>query len=386
MPDGVLHLVDCLNVGGTERQLYALLERLDRDRYTPFVGCFKAGGDLHPKLLDLGIEPMEFPLRGSLAQTNTAYQVARLALAGKRLGIGVIHAHDFYSNLIGVAAARLCGAASIASRRDLAHWLSPAKKYALSVACQLADAVLANAAAVAEQSMRELGVAARKLRVVPNGIDLAAFDRQAKAPPNPALPICEGELRITQVSSMHLPDKGHEDLLTAAASLTARGLRAQYLLVGDGGLRPHLEARARALGVADRVHFLGRRSDVPSILARSHIVVHPSWAEGFPNAVLEAMCAGKPLVTTRVGGVPEVVRDGAEGLLVPPRQPPELATAVATLLGNKDARRDIGCRGRARVEATYSLERMCATVENIYAELLAPRTPGRGSWQAHAAR
>lgn len=371
-PVGVLHVVDCLNVGGTERQLFELLRRLDRDRFRPLVACFKAGGELHPQLLDLGIAPREFPLRGTLAQANTAVQVMRMALLCRREAIEVVHAHDFYSNVIGVAAATLAGARAIASRRDLAHWLSPGQRQGLRLTCRLADAVIANAAAVAAQTASELGVPADKLHVVPNGIDVAQFDRQASRPPDPPLPPAPaGAPRVVMVGSMHLPDKGHADLLEAAALLRRRGVRAQYLLVSDGALRPSLLARARALDLHDDdVVFLGRRADVPSVLARADVVAHPSWAEGFPNVVLEAMCAARPVVATRVGGIPEVLRDGRHGLLVPPRRPDALADALERLLADPVDAHLMGLHGRRQVEDVYSLDRMCAGVESLYERLV----------------
>src|SRR5258708_5864686 len=170
-PIGVLHVVDCLNVGGTERQLFELVRRLDRARFRPLIACFKSGGELHPRLLDLGIEPIEFPLRGTLAQANTAYQISRMALLCKRTNTRVVHAHDFYSNLVGVAAAGLAGARSIASRRDLAHWLGGTQRKALRFTLRMADAIVANAAAVADQTERDFAVAAPQMHIVPNGID-----------------------------------------------------------------------------------------------------------------------------------------------------------------------------------------------------------------------
>jgi glycosyltransferase involved in cell wall biosynthesis len=375
---GVLHVVDCLNVGGTERQLFELLRRLDRRRFRLMIACFKSGGELLPRLLELGLTPIEFPLRGSLAQPNTAYQIARMALLCRRENLRIVHAHDFYSNVIGVAAAELAGARSIASRRDLAHWLSPSKRRALRFACRVADLVIANAGAVAEQSRRELGVTVDKLRIVPNGIDVASFDEQARRAPDSPLPDAPpGRPRIAMVASMHLPDKGHADLLAAAAQLKRAGTRAQWLLVSDGALRPALEAHARALGLDDDVHFLGRRHDVPSILSRCDLVAHPSWAEGFPNAVLEAMCAARPVVATRVGGVPEVMVPDETGLLIEPRKPAALAAALARLITNPLAAHVMGLRARQRVESAYSLDQMCRTVENLYRSLAhgAPRAP-----------
>jgi glycosyltransferase involved in cell wall biosynthesis len=370
---GVLHIVDCLAVGGTERQLVELLRHLDRTRFRPLVACFKAHGELLPTLRQMGLEPRQFPLRGSLMQPNTAWQIARIALLCRRERVSVVHAHDFYSNVIGVAAASMAGVASIASRRDLAHWLSAAQRRALRLACALADVVVANATAVADQTARDLGISDDKLTVVPNGIDVASFDLQAFRTPDPLLPSGPPDLpRVVMVGSMHLPDKGHGDLLAAATLLKERGVRAQWLLVSDGALRPKLEAEVRRLGLDGAVFFLGRREDVPSVLTRSDVVAHPSWAEGFPNAVLEAMCAARPVVATRVGGIPEVMVDGETGILVAPHAPAELAAAIERLIRQPLDGHVMGLRGRQRVESVYALDRMCSTVERMYEALALP--------------
>lgn len=369
-PLGVLHLVDCLNLGGTERQLYELLRRLDRRRFRPHVACFHAGGELEPTLRALGLPPLALPLRGTLYRPNTAVQIARLALACRQRAVRVIHAHDFYSNLIGVAAARLAGARVIASRRDLAHWLSPGRRRALRSALRFADRVLANAEAVGRLALREQAVPPSKLRVVPNGIDVAAFDTIARLAPDPPLPPRRtGVPRLAVVASMHRPDKGHGDLLEAAARLDARGVGADWLLLSDGALRPAWEARARALGLKHAIHFLGRRRDVPAVLAHADLIVHPSWSEGFPNAVLEGMCAGRPVVATDVGGVPEVMEEGMTGCLVPPHRPDALTDAIAGMLADPARLQAMGRAARARVEARFSVERMTASVEAIYDEL-----------------
>jgi len=210
------------------------------------------------------------------------------------------------------------------------------------------------------------------MRVVPNGIDVAHFDLQAFKTPDPLLPAVDVSLpRVCMVASMHLPDKGHGDLLQAAAILKARGVGAQFLLVSDGGLRKDLEAQALALGLGDDVVFLGRRDDVPSVLVRADIVAHPSWSEGFPNAVLEAMCAARPVVATRVGGIPEVMRDGEHGILISPERPAELATALEKLIAHPLAAHVMGLRGRQHVEREFSLDKMRAAMESLHATLAA---------------
>ena len=368
-PCGVLHVVDCLNVGGTERQMFELIRRLDRERYRPLVATFKQGGELLPSLRKLGVEPAVFDLGGSLTRPQALRAVAQLALYCRRENVRIVHAHDFYSNVIGVTAAQLARVRSIASRRDLAHWLNGIQRGALRLALKLADRVVANAEAVGRLVASAESVPASKLRVVPNGIDVDRFDQVAIT--DPLLPpVPEGVPRIGMVASMHLPDKGHADLLEAAALLQQRGVRAQWLLVSDGARRCSLEQKARSLALSDVV-FVGRRTDVPAIWSRVDLAVHPSWAEGFPNAVLEAMCASRPVVATRVGGIPEVMVDGETGLLVEPRQPEALADRIESLLGAPDRMREMGHRGRARVMERYSLDRMTAAVEEIYGSLAA---------------
>jgi glycosyltransferase involved in cell wall biosynthesis len=369
-PCGVLHVVDCLNVGGTERQMFELLRRLNRRRWRPLLATFKQGGELLSDLRKIGIEPTVFNLGGSLTSAEAAISLARLAWLIRRENVRVVHAHDFYANVIGVAAAKMARVPAIASRRDLAHWLNPVQRRLLTVTLSLSDVVIANAEAVGARVTEREAVPMSKLHVVPNGIDVARFDTLAAHEPDPALPPSDRP-RVAMVASMHLPDKGHADLLQAAALLHARGIRPQWLFVSDGRLRNELEGRAHSLGL-DQVHFLGRRNDVPAILKRVDLVVHPSWAEGFPNAVLEGMCAGKPVIATRVGGIPEVMSEGETGVLLHPQQPEQLADTIAAMLADPERMKALGRAGRARVERLYSLDRMLATVQELYDTLTAP--------------
>jgi glycosyltransferase involved in cell wall biosynthesis len=344
--------------------MYELLRRLDREHFKPSLACFHAGGELRDPLTEIGVEPIEVPLHGSLARPNTAVQVARLVQICRRRRIRVLHAHSFYANLIAVAAAKLARARTIVSRRDLANWLSPAKQRTQGIACRLADRVLANADAVAQRYITVEGGEPEKLRVVPNGIDLEVFDRQAaqsvELPPRKP-----GFLRAVTVASMNYEDKGHADLLDTARLLHDRGVPVEWLLVSDGSLRPSLEARAQGL----EVHFLGRQKNVAAVLAATDLLVHPSWAEGFPNALLEGMSASLPVVSTDVGGCPELVVHRQTGLLVPPRRPSVLASAIERLASNRAWASQLGAAGRARVAARFTLDRMTRTVENLYNEL-----------------
>ncbi|MBI4560759.1 MAG: glycosyltransferase, partial [Candidatus Rokubacteria bacterium] len=144
----------------------------------------------------------------------------------------------------------------------------------------------------------------------------------------------------------------------------------RFLVVGDGELRSRLEAQVRALGLDSRVHFLGWRSDLPRVYADLDLVLLTSANEGLPVSVIEAMAAARPVVATRVGGVPDLVEDGVAGLLVPPGNPGALAEAIVTLLADPERRRDMGEAGRKRVHPAFSASRLLADIDHVYSALL----------------
>jgi len=364
-----LHVVGCLTVGGSERQMHGLVRELGAAGARSLVGYLRAGtGELLAPLEDLGAEPTHVDLGGSLASPRALLAVARLALRCRRERVDVLHAHDYAANLVAVAAARLAALPVIASRRDLADWRPARELRLLGIACRRADRVLVNATPIVAIAIRD-GVDPARVRVVENGIDLAAFDARARAAPDPPLPACDRPT-IAVVGNMDRPHKGHADLLAAAARL---GRNVRWLFVSDGPLRAELEAKARSLGLD--VVFLGRRRDVPALLARASALVHPSRSEGCPNVVLEAMAAGLPVVATRVGGTADLLGD--TGWLVPPGDGVALTDAVAEILSDPARARERGARARRRVEARFSMAHAAARVLGIYDELSRARGRGR---------
>ena len=368
----VFHLISALNVGGTERQLVELTRGLAaRSSWRSRIICFRKTGALLEEVRALGVEPRALSLHGSLRRAGTALVLYRLA-AWLREEPAILHCHDAYAVMVGVPAARLAGVPVLAARRDLAHHLSPAQRLALRGAMRLATRVLANAATVAAQAAHEDGLPPSRLVVVPNGLDLARFDARAARLDAPAPPEFGRVPTVLMVGRMIHRVKGHDVLLRAAAIVHRERPEVTFLIAGDGEREPELRTLAGALGLAHRVRFLGRRGDVPALLRRADLVCHPARAEGLPNAVLEAMAAGRPLVATAVGGTPELVRDGVDGLLVPPDDPAALASALLSLLADP-ARDRYGQAARRHVERELTLERLVERTERVYAALLEPR-------------
>jgi glycosyltransferase involved in cell wall biosynthesis len=197
---------------------------------------------------------------------------------------------------------------------------------------------------------------------IPSGIDL---DAVLSAPP---AHLVSGRLVIGAIGRL-APVKGHQQLIEAAPDILRRFPDARLLLVGDGELRPALEKRAETLGLADRIIFAGFRQDVPSIIAGMDLVVLPSLNEGMGRVLVMAMAQGKPIVASRVGGVPELLGEGEAGVLVPPGDSRALADAICELLENPSGARALGEAGRRRAPR-YSAEAMIAALTKLYHEVV----------------
>jgi len=210
----------------------------------------------------------------------------------------------------------------------------------------------------------EAGVEAGRIRLIHSGIDPERFVRCADGSAS-----AEHEAVVGIIAALE-ERKGHRYLLEAAAMLKRHGHRIKYLVAGEGPVRRQLEDRVKALNLGDEVRFCGFVSDAPAFLSEIDIFILPSLYEGLGVAVLEAMAAGKPVIASRVGGLPELVADGETGLLVAPKNVEGLADAIARLADDKSLAREMGRKGAARARASFSLEKMASQNEAYYYELV----------------
>jgi len=343
------------------------------------VGCLEASGPLLEAVRALGHEPEVFPLHGSMMQPNTGVQIARMAALIRAEGIRIVHATDFNTNLLGLAAARLAGAKAVISRVDLGHLRAGFGKWhrrAEKLHARFAHLVVANADAVRDLCIREEGVKPENCVVVRNGIDLAHFDGAAANGLQAPLPLPAGAPGVAVIGNLW-PVKGHRTLVEAVSRLPAELRQVRFLCAGEGPEREALTARIAQLGLAGRVLLLGHRLDVPALLSRAQAACLCSSAEGLSNGLMEAMAARLPVVATRVGGNPELIHEGENGLLVPYGDAEALAGRLTALLSAPEHAREMGARGRRRVEAELSLERMAEGHGRLYRRALgcAPLVP-----------
>jgi glycosyltransferase involved in cell wall biosynthesis len=261
------------------------------------------------------------------------------------------------------------------------HWhgftrFNRKRRFICRFLARFSDLSLAVSQGVKDYLVSEIGLDPDKIRVVPNGVDIAAIDA---ARPGPEV---RRELGLPQeapviglVGRLDHWGKGHKELFDAVASLKERyPIRA--LIVGGGRREDEIKQLAADLGLAEQVHFLGSRRDVPDLLRAMDIFVLPSYSEGVSLALLEAMAAGLPVIASVVGGLPEVVRHGENGLLIPPRDVDALAAALERLLADPEYAQHLGETARREAREKFSLERLGREVNEIYGEVVEKKIEG----------
>lgn len=344
--------------GGTERQLLALAEQLDRSRYRLLIACFRHEGPWRGRAESVAESIEAFPLR-SFGHLSTVPQLFRFASWCHRERLQIVQTADYYGNVFGLIGAALAGVPiRIGGRRGLGDVRAARQLRLQRLAYRTAHRIVANSRAAADR-LRLENVPADRIVVVPNGVDGRLPPRKPKKRPWVILTVAR--LRS---------EKTVDVAVEAMARLPAGHKAVELWIAGDGPERARLQALVSERQLADRVSFLGHREDVPELLRQADAFVLSSRTEGSPNALLEAMAAGLPCVATNVGGVPELIEHGRTGLLVPPDDPDTLARALAGLLSVPERAVAMGDAARAAT-ADFSFDRMARRFEAIYEQELA---------------
>jgi glycosyltransferase involved in cell wall biosynthesis len=390
----ILKVVPTLMCGGTENQFMTLGRLLDRTRFDLEFACLRRWGPFVKELAERRIPLQEYEV-STFRSVQALTQQAKLARHIARRGVQIVHAYNFYGNVFAIPPARLVAPVVIASIRDRAPYLTAMQKRVQRYACQFADCILVNADAV-RQWLVDDGYDASKIVVIRNGVDTARFEVPDEGDRiRGELGLAPGTRMVTVVSRLTRL-KGLENFLEAAAMLKPRYPDVRMLIVGEtapgqGGYLTELNALAERLGVGDRVIFTGLRSDVPALLGSASVAVMPSLNEALSNVLLESMAAGAPVVATRVGGTPEALVDGVNGLLVEPGDSREIADAVGRLLDDRLFAARLGRAARRCIADKFSVERMVQSTEELYMDLLARKhapsrpTPRRAGHREMAA-
>jgi glycosyltransferase involved in cell wall biosynthesis len=351
----------------------------DRSRYRMSFGTLKP---IAPWLRELMTTQGVACFSGG-AQRRAAYPAVALRLARllRRERVDVVHTHLFEPSVVGLTAGTLAGVnGRVLTRHYSDYHTRIDKRWHVrldQLSTRLSQVVIAVSRHTADHLVNLEGAPSAKVRTVLNGID---FQRvRLSCPDAPARLRQElggaGAHLLLVPARLH-PEKGHTHLFRALPDILRAADRPVILLLaGAGPFETAYRNEVSRLGCSDSVRFLGFRRDLPDLMAVADLVVLPSVAEAFGLVVAEALYLGTPVVATRVGGIPEIVDDGLDGVLVPPADSAALAAAVSSLLRDPERRHRLAAAGRAKVVARFRFEDMVRAYERIYEELpLGPRT------------
>lgn len=370
MPEALRLLIvsDEMEVGGSQRQIASLLGALPPESCQAQLAYFRNPSFLVGQIERAGITVHRIDKRGRI---DPGF-VLRLVRFLRRGRFDVVHCFSFTAELWTRVALLLApGAAMVASMRDMGHGLSPAQWRIKRLVCRGACAVISNSFGAAERLRAALG-AHPPVHVVVNGMELPPMIDAGRRDALRAGMGAGDDTRALALFVGRLTHQKNVALLLEAVATVAPGLRPHIALAGEGPLRDELQSTVRRLQLDGDVRFLGERSDARELMQAADFVVLPSRDEGLSNVVLEAMAAGRPVLATRVGGNPELVEDGATGILFDSGDAAALADALRRLAADPDLREHMGEAARARIGDRYSPSVLARDTLAVYRACLEP--------------
>ena len=360
----VLQLLATGGTGGAQESYTGLLLHLDRSAYEVRALSLSSGSAVHRlRRLGLDVDVIDEADDEAAVRELTAYLV--------RNEIDLLHAHMYRAEVVGARAAVAAETAVVMATVHSSRVRSVEDIATLAALTPVMDRLIVPSASIVAK-VRAEGRGGASFSVIPNGVDLDRFD----------LPLGACSLRrefkipsgapVLGVVARLEPEKGHRYLIEAMPAMLQGAPEAWLVIVGEGSLEGELRSLAASLpGLAgERIVFTGRREDVAAITGEIDVAVLPSLREAQGISILEAMARHKPVVASAVGGIPEVLTNGLDGLLVPPADPAALAEACIRLACSPELRARMGEAGRATVEARFSLDAMVRQIEEVYDEEL----------------
>ncbi|MFQ5947733.1 MAG: glycosyltransferase, partial [Acidimicrobiia bacterium] len=382
-PLRVLFLIDSLGPGGAESLMVPYLRYLASAGFETRVCALQAreGNPVAAEIHRLGV-PVD---RLRVRRLRNPLALPRVLGYVRRVRPDIVHTQLEFANVLGTLAARLARVPAVSTLHTLDEPDQGSRArihFGLMtlVLRHFADRVIAVSEAVRRHSIARARLQPERVITLNNGVDLARYLR----PGGCARPEVRAELQIPENARLLAtvavlrPEKGIQHLIDALPRILERVPDAAYLVIGDGDHRQALERLARDRGIVSRVIFTGYRNDVPRLLAAADLFVLPTLTEALPTVLAEAMAAGLPIVATAVGGVPEMVEHGNNGLLVPPARPDLLGAACIRLLTDRPQAEAMALRGRRIAGTRFNVQAQAARLAWEYRRL-AGRTTRQGA-------
>jgi glycosyltransferase involved in cell wall biosynthesis len=359
--------------GGVETALIKWFRTFDPGKVDARLLCFANPNGTEAPFVEAaaraGLEVQRVPW----SRSKPVFRAARATREWlERWDVDLLHCHNTYANLVGLAAARNTRVQTLTTvyvwsgygvKRRMLQWIDR------RLLPQF-DQVTAHCEAARQDTVAR-GIPADRIRLLTCGFDepVAQLTPEQRRIGRERMGVGPGDTVLIKVARFW-PEKRHDVLLRAFRQLLDREPGVRLWIPGVGPMEAQVKALAASLGVLDRCDFLGFRTDLPELLALSDIQVHASDEEGVALAILAGMAAARPIVSTKVGGLAEVIRDGHSGVLVPAGRPELLASAVFDLIHDRPRQEALGRTARRFVEADYSLAAATSRVEGLYAEMV----------------
>ena len=365
----VLHVIDSLDLGGAQTLLLEICKNLNRDRFEVEVACMHGHGVFAAEFEKAGIRVHSL----SPGKWPPLY-CSNLIKLLRQLDPDILHFHLFGSNLIAKPMAALAGKRALVAHDHCndAGRGNPVLLLADSLANRLASRVIAVSESIRDFLIRNEALDPDHVVTLANGIDAQAFfpaksGQRGLAKASLGLP---PEALVIGGMGRLVPQKNFHLFLEVAARVIPRHSSAFFVIAGTGPQEPELKAKAVALGIDERVRFVGHVSDRLSLYHAFDALLMTSDFEGTPMVLLEAMACGLPIVASSVDGIGEVCRSNRDALLVAPGDCGGFASALGTVLTQTDLREELGANARARVLERYEIRNLTARIESLYDDIL----------------
>jgi len=367
-PDSPIPILFCiteLDPGGAELALAQLVTRLDREKWEPYVIALGKETELVDQLRSADI-----PVTCLNATSSRQFSIyPRLVKEFRRINPAILQTYLFHANILGRMAARAARIKHVVSGIRVAErrgkWYHRVERWT----DRWVSKHVCVSRAVRDFTIQKTKIPAEKMVVIPNGVDVSRF---ANASPTlrESLPDCNHENLLALFVGRLDQQKGVFDLLTVAENLRKQIPHLKWMIAGEGPLRKEMEAQIEKRNLQDRVHLLGKRTDIAELMQTADLFVFPSRWEGMPNVILEAMAARLPIVTHNVEGIDELLIDQQSGIIIPCGNICTMTKGVALLVSNSDLRTSYAEKAFQRVSEQFGWEQTVSQYQQLYESLL----------------
>ena len=366
----VLHVVEYLGLAGMEYGVIKQVNRLDPSAFSPMICCLRFQLETTHSLIKRSI-PI-FELRKNRGRDLGV--IFRLASLLRRQRVDIVHSHNWQTFFYTIMASLLARTPVIVHGehgRD-GQLVSQRQVCIQGLMGKWVNSVVTVSSSLEKELGRKWKIKLEKFSTIPNGVDLEGFNRDFQSEKiRKELKLRPDALVVLSVGGLR-PVKDHETLIRGFAKIEPDFSNVYLLIVGREyvqGVQANLESLAQKMGVREKVLFLGVRQDIPQLMQLSHVYINTSLFEGMSNTILEAMASGRPVIATRVGGNPELVKDKVTGYLIEPKSAEELAARLRELLRNSELASAMGSAGRKGAEQNHSMSAMVHRYQTLYQEM-----------------